>query len=113
GVGGGRAVGGDDVDRLLAVDVAVDFPEDVEQATIHLGLFLGTPVAQEVVELLQRLFIVAPVALERDGEGFVGMGVVEGEGAGPVLGGRIAYSAGASEKQQGREASAEAGPLRT
>ena len=37
GVGGGGAVGGDDLDRLLAVDVAVDFPEDVEQMPIHRG----------------------------------------------------------------------------
>ena len=41
GVGGGGAVGGDDLDRLLAVDVAVDFPEDVEQMTIHRGLSPG------------------------------------------------------------------------
>src|SRR5216683_6773593 len=35
GVGRGGAVRRDDLDRLLAVDVAVDFPEDVEQMTIH------------------------------------------------------------------------------
>src|SRR5437588_6149771 len=31
GVGGGGAVGGDDLDRLLAVDVAINFPEDVKE----------------------------------------------------------------------------------
>ena len=41
GVGGGGAVGGDDLDRFLAVDVAVDFPEDVEQMPIHRGLCPG------------------------------------------------------------------------
>ena len=47
GVGGGGAVGGNDLDRLLAVDVAVDFPEDVEQMTIHRGLVLAAPVAED------------------------------------------------------------------
>ena len=99
GVGGGGAVGGDDIDRLLAVDVAVDFPEDVEQATIHLGLFLAAPVAKEVIELLQRVFVVAPVALEGDGKVFAGMGVVEGEGAGLVAGGGVLDRSGSAEEQ--------------
>ncbi len=51
GVGGGGAVGGNDLDRLLAVDVAVDFPEDVEQMAIHLGLVLAAPVAEIVIDL--------------------------------------------------------------
>ena len=109
GVGGGGAVGGDDLDRLLAVDVAVDFPEDVEQLTIHRGLVLAAPVAEEVIELLQRLFVVAPVALEGDGEVFVGMGVVEGEGAGFVQRGRVMDRAGAGEEQQRRQADAISG----
>jgi len=45
--------------------------------TIHHGLVLAAPVAEIVIELLQRLFVIAPVALEGDGEVFVGMGVVE------------------------------------
>src|SRR5204863_3402274 len=44
GVGGGGAVGGNDLDRLLAVDVAVDFPDDVEQMPIHRGGVLAAPV---------------------------------------------------------------------
>ena len=63
-VGGGRAVGGDDLDRLLAVDVAIDFPEDVEQATVHDRLVLVPPVAQEVVELLQRGLVEAASRLK-------------------------------------------------
>src|SRR6185312_6364308 len=35
GVGGGRTIGGDDLDRLLGVDVAIDFPEDIEQMAVH------------------------------------------------------------------------------
>ena len=77
GVGFGGTVGGDDLDRLLAVNVAIDFPDDIEQMAIHRRLFLGTPVAQEMVELLQGLFVEAAVALEGDGEVFARMGVVE------------------------------------
>ena len=102
GVGGGRTVGGDDLDRLLAVDVAVDFPEDVEQATIHRGLVLAAPVAEKVIELLQRVFVVAAVTLEGDGEIFVGMGVVEREGAGFVQRGRVVDRSGSGKQQQRR-----------
>ena len=42
------------------------------------------PVAQVMVGLLQRLFVVAAVTLEGDGEVFAGMGVVERQGAGFV-----------------------------
>jgi hypothetical protein len=84
---------------LLAVDVAVDFPEDVEQVTIHRGLVLAAPVAEEVIELLEALFVVAAVALEGDGEVFVGMGVVEGEGTGLVQRGRVMHRAGPGQEQ--------------
>ena len=100
GVGGGRTVGGDDLDRLLAVDVAVDFPEDVEQATIHRGLVLAAPVAEEVIDLLERFFVVAAVTLEGDGQIFVGMGVVEGEGAGLVQRGRVMHRSGSGKEQR-------------
>jgi hypothetical protein len=53
-----------------------------------------------VVDLLERFFVVAPVALEGDGEVFVGMGVVEGKGAGFVQRGGIMHRAGAGEQQQ-------------
>ena len=100
GVGGGGAIGGDDLDRLLAVDVAVDFPEDVEQVTIHRGLVLAAPVAEIMIELLQRFFVVAAVALEGDGEVFVGMGVVEREGAGFVQRGGVVDRSGSRQQQQ-------------
>src|ERR1700733_13650121 len=100
GVGGGRTVGGDDLDRLLAVDVAVDFPEDVEQMTIHRGLVLGAPIAQIVIELLQRLFVIAPVTLEGDGEVFARMGVVERKGAGLVQRAGVVDRSSAGQQQQ-------------
>src|ERR1700737_375607 len=63
GVGSGGAVRGNDLDRLFAVDVAVDFPEDVEQAAFHWGWFLAGPVREMGVDVLQRLFLVTPVTL--------------------------------------------------
>ena len=72
--------------------------------TIHRGLVLAAPVAEEVIELLQRLFVVAPVALEGDGEVFVGMGVVEREGAGFVQRGRVMHRPGSGEEQQRSQA---------
>src|SRR5476649_2662273 len=72
--------------------------------TIHRGLVLAAPVAEIVVELLQRLFVVAPVTLEGDGEIFIGMGVVERERAGFVERGRIVDRSGSGEQQQRRQA---------
>ena len=113
GIGGGGAVGRDDVDGLLAVDVAVDFPEDVEQPTVHRGLFLAAPVAEEVIEFFQRFFVVAPVALEGDGEVFIGMGVVEREGAGFVERGRILNRAGSRQQQQAMPGRRDSRPSKT
>ena len=53
-----------------------------------------------MIDLFQRFFVVAPIALEGDGEVFVGMGVVEGKGAGFVQCGRIMHRACAGEQQQ-------------
>ena len=100
GVGLGRAIGRDDLDRLLGVDVASDLPQDVEQMRVHRGRILAAPVAEEVVEFLQRVGVVATVALEGDGEVFAGMSVVEGEGAGVVAGGRVMHRACAGEQQE-------------
>ena len=66
---------------------------------IHRGEVLAAPVAEEMIELLETLFVVAAVALEGDGEVFVGMGVVEGKGAGFVQRGRVMHGAGACEQQ--------------
>src|SRR5690606_35003555 len=71
GVGGGGAIGGDDVDRLGAADVLIDLPDEVEQARVHLGRFVATPVAQEIVKLVQAGLNILTVALEDDARGFL------------------------------------------
>src|SRR5436305_10401941 len=104
GVGGGGSVGGDDLDRLLAIDVAVDFPKDVEEVTIHRGLFLAAPVSKIMIELLQRRFVIAPVALESDSKVFFGVGVVERKRAGLVQRSGIVDRTGSRQEQQARQA---------
>ncbi len=88
-VGAGRAVGGDDVDRLVRADLPVGLPHGVEQARVHLGRLVDAPVAQEPVELLQGRPVVAPVAAERDGGALLGVGVEDRERAGVAVGDRI------------------------
>ncbi len=76
---------------------------------VHHRLVLGTPVAEVMVELLQRRFVVASIALEGDGEVFVGMGVVERKGAGLIRRGRIMDGACAGNQQQRGEAETASG----
>ncbi len=54
-VGLRRAIGGDDGDRLLGVDLAVDLPQQIEQLRVHARGFVAPPVAQEPVDLFERL----------------------------------------------------------
>ena len=72
----------------------VDFPQDVEQLRVHARDVVVAPVAQEVVELLQAVFVVAPVALEGDGDGVVAVGVLEGDRAGVAVGDQVLQRAG-------------------
>ena len=46
---------------------------------VHLGLFFLAPVAQDPIDFLERLLVVAPVHLVGDGEVFIGVDVMEGE----------------------------------
>src|SRR3954454_15954830 len=71
---------------------------------VHPRLVLGAPVAQEVVELLQRRFVIAPVALEGDGEVFAGMGVVEGKRLGFVQRRSVMNRARSSKQHERSEA---------
>ena len=63
-------------------------------------MVLGAPVAEVMIELFQRRFVVTPVALEGDGEVFVGMGVMEREGAGFIQRGRIVDRTCPGQQQQ-------------
>ena len=71
---------------VLGVHLARDFPQDVEQLRVHPRLVVVAPVAQEVVELLQPVLVVAAVALEGDGDGVVAVGVLQRDAARVAVG---------------------------
>jgi hypothetical protein len=89
GVGLGRAVGRDHVDGLARIRFAVDLPEDVEQARVHLGRLVHPPVAQEPVELLEPVLVVGAAAAEGHRRRFAGVGVEEAQRAGLARGLRV------------------------
>ena len=109
GVGAGRTVAADHLDRLFAADVAIDLPQQIEQVRIHVGLLFLAPVAHEPIELLQRGLVVAAVALEGDGDVFAGMDVVESERAGVAFGDRVLQGTIGAHQQQPGHAEACAG----
>ncbi|MNT47418.1 hypothetical protein D3C72_1841320 [compost metagenome] len=69
------------MDVIARAAPGVDFPHQVEQARIHLGRLVATPVAQEPVDLLQPLRIIATVALVGDLRLFLRMDEIELERA--------------------------------
>src|SRR6185369_1922506 len=76
GVGGGRAVAADDVDRLFGTDVAIDLPQEIDLLRVHLDGFVLAPVAHDPIDLFERGVVVLTVLFERDGQVFVGVDVV-------------------------------------
>ena len=62
------------------------------------GVVVVAPVAQEIVELLQAVFVVAAVALERDGDGVVAVGVLERERARLAVGDRVLQEPGTTNR---------------
>src|SRR6202023_3591262 len=65
------------MDRALAADVAVGLPHHVDQTRIHLDLFVLPPVAQDVIDLLERVRVVLTIALVGDRQVFAGVDVVQ------------------------------------
>ncbi len=104
GVGLRRAIAADDVDRLLGSKLALHFPNEIDQVRILRDLFIAAPVAQDVVDLLQRLVVVTAVALVGDGEVFVGVDVVQGDRAGIAFGDRVLQSITSDNESGGGEA---------
>jgi hypothetical protein len=71
---------------------------------IHARLLLAPPIAQEPAELLQRRLVVAAVALERDGDVFVGVDVMQRDGAGVALGDGVLQNARAEQEGKNGQA---------
>ncbi len=103
-VGLRRAIGGDDGDRLLGADFAVNLPQQIEQLRVHARGFVAPPVAQQPVDLFECLRVVAAFALEGDGEHLAGMHMVERELARVAVGDRVLELAGGCESEDSCEA---------
>ncbi len=82
GVGCRRTISGDDGDILARTGGAINLPDQVEQARVHLGRLVTAPVPQENIQLLQALRIEATISLEDDFGLFTGMNVIKLERAG-------------------------------
>ena len=103
GVGFRRTIAAHDPDRLLRSGLALHLPDQVDQVRIDARFFFAPPIAQEPVELLQRRLVVTAVALERDGDVFVGVDVMQRDGAGVALGDGVLQHARAEEQDQSGE----------
>ena len=72
-----RAVAADDVDRLLAAELGVHLPQQIDGLGIHLDRLVEAPVAHQPVDLLQGFAVVLPILLVGDGQRFLGVDVEE------------------------------------
>ncbi len=109
-VGFRRAVAADDPDRLLGARLAMDFPKEVDHVGVHLDRLFLTPVAQLVVDLVERGLVVAAVHLVGDGEVLAGVSVMKGDRAGIAFGGRILQALAPEDDQERGDAAAIAHP---
>ena len=87
-VGLRRAVGRNDHDRLGCSSGPVGLPDHVEQARIHPGAIVITPIAQEPIELFENRRIIGAVEAEGRLDRFASMGMIEVQRAGVAVGGR-------------------------
>ena len=71
------AVAADDVDRLLAAELRVHLPEQVDRHGVDVDLDVLAPVAHQPVDLLQGVAIVLAVTLVGDGQRLLGVDVIE------------------------------------
>ena len=80
-VGCRRPVGRDNVDIIAGTRLAIDFPDEIEQARIHFGRLVAPPVPQKPVQLVEAGLIIAAIALEDDLGLFLGVDIIEFERA--------------------------------
>ena len=100
GVGLRRTIAAHYPDRRRVAGLALHLPHQVDQVRVHVGLLGLAPVAQEPVELFQRGLVVAAVALEGDGDVFVGMDVMQRDGAGVAFGDGVLQGSRAEQEAE-------------
>src|SRR6266852_347582 len=89
------------MDGLVAPDLTRHLPDHVEQTRIHMNVFVLAPVAEEPVQSLERLLVIAAVAPVRDRNIFFGVNVMERESAGVAVGDRVFEPVVAKQYDQG------------
>src|SRR6185312_13256448 len=102
-------------------NLLIDLPQQVDLLRVHLDRLVLAPVAHDPVDLLQSLFVVLAVLLVGNGEVFVGVDVMQNEGAGIAVGARMGQpdrtghektSGEACAAHRARKAQTESGNLR-
>jgi hypothetical protein len=94
---------------MFGAHFAVHFPHQIEQLRIGRDVFVAPPVAQNPVDLFQRLAVVTAVALIGDGEVFLGMDVMQRDRAGIAIGDRVLQAVASDNEGGGSEAKTASG----
>ncbi len=99
GIGGRRAIAAQHRDAFLGTHLPIDLPHEIKQFRVHVRGLGMAPVAQEPVELLQGLRIVAALALECEDTALARIVVEHGERARIAIGHRILQGGGGKENE--------------
>ena len=90
GIGFGRAIGRHNIDRFGRADAALRFPDNIKQARIHAGGLIAAPIAQQPIELFERVTVETAIALIFNGQALARMRVVERNCPRITIGNRVA-----------------------
>ncbi len=80
-IGAAGAIAADDMDRLGGAKLGMDLPDEVDEVGIDLDDLVLAPVAQSPVDLLHRLRDVLAVLHVLNGQRFLGVDAIEGDGS--------------------------------
>jgi hypothetical protein len=110
GIGVGRAIAADHPDRLLGADLAMNLPQKIDQMGIHRDVFGFAPVAQNVVDLPERVVVVPAVHLVGDRQILAGVDMMEGDCPRFAVGADALQALAAEKNQKSGDAAAVARP---
>ena len=90
GIGFGRTIPRNNMDRVLRADLPVRLPDNIEEAGVHARRLVATPVPQEPVQFFKGIAIKTAIILVSNSQRFLGMHVLERQGPRLAIGNRIA-----------------------
>ena len=112
-VGGGRAVSGNHLERLVGAESMLDSCQQIEQRRVDGFYFVGAEIAQEVVDAIKLARKVVSILPVSGAQGFAGVQIVEFERAMPQPDrGACECDGGYDELRGGNRANAEEAPPR-